>query len=67
MLNYLATFVVSTDLVESTVTVVESAFTTVESVVVVVSVVDAPPQEVKNAVTATIVKNFFMFVFFVFF
>jgi hypothetical protein len=42
-----------------------SAFTTVESVVGV-SVVDAPPQEVKNAVATTIVKNFFMFVFFVF-
>ena len=65
MLNYLAAFVVSTALVVSTATVVESAFTDVESVVEV-SVVDAPPQEVKNAVTATIVKNFFMFVFFVF-
>jgi hypothetical protein len=42
---------------------VVSAFTTVESVVGV-SVVDAPPQEVNNADTATIAKNFFIcFVF----
>jgi len=54
---------VSTALVESTAVNVVSAFTTVESVVVV-GVVDAPPQEVKNAATATIVKNFFIcFVF----
>jgi hypothetical protein len=53
---------VSTALVESTAVNVVSAFTTVESVVV--GVVDAPPQEVKNAATATIVKNFFIcFVF----
>jgi len=64
VLNYLAAFVVS-HFVESAHTADVSAFTAVESVVGV-SVVDAPPQEVKNAVIATIVKNFFMFVFFVF-
>jgi hypothetical protein len=65
VLNYLAAFVVSATVVVVPAATVVSAFTTVESVVGV-SVVDAPPQEVKNAVTATIVKNFFMVVFFVF-
>jgi len=64
VLNYLAALVVS-HFVESAHTDVVSAFTDVESVVFGV-VVDAPPQEVKIVITATIVNSFFMFLFFVF-
>jgi hypothetical protein len=63
VLNYLAALVVS-HFVESAHTAVVSAFTDVESVVF--GVVDAPPQEVKIVITATIVNSFFMFLFFVF-